>query len=311
VELLEFRLPPYARTQYASLPLKEEWQPIVMDAMKASIRLERETVMHGLRACYTDNIRAEKMADFSAEIAEYGLMFFPIRKIVSFQGFGHSHEDPKPGDPFLWHGVITRDLATAQAFAEAYKGKHTDGEQDHDKMGELLGYPKCCRDFFHKNWTAGYVDPIWQQAEATSGDMIKKKSKYSIRLADTVPWQLNNLLRYVGVRAVPHIPCSHDCEHSFKMANDWIELGRKLNIAGLDGLTQLLQMPVEWNALKGIAFISTPVMKIETTSVPCYPKYVVQREGSFVPSNSPSGLTFPWNEYGRLVRKKKVKEEAE
>jgi hypothetical protein len=78
------------------------------------------------------------------------------------------------------------------------------------------------------------------------------------------------------------------------MAQDWVQLGLDLKLEGMDELLELLNLPVEWNCLKGIAYISTPLFKIETNSMTCYPTYIVQKEGSLRPKGTPNGLKFPF-----------------
>ena len=79
-------------------------------------------------------------------------------------------------------------VGEAKALAIAYL------KQDDATVGDLLGYPPCCRAFFLKTWAAGALDTTAQMAGTGNG-----------------PIECNILGRWMGVRFVPHLPCSWDC----------------------------------------------------------------------------------------------------
>lgn len=296
MKLLDFRMPPYARIQFVSRPIKEKWEPIISRAVKAYATLERETVVHGLRSCTTTHIQPNYMDDGIRFLGEKGLVFVPMRKVGAYSGFAHAHPPVVDGKPWSYYGVISRTIEDAMKFVKA-----SDDPIDHDALGKLLGYPDCCREFFNREWKSGYIDPIWQEAQNCTPEVIKDQTDTTIRLSANIPHEINSMLRYIGVRVIPHIPCSHDCKHSQKIAADWIALGRELSVDGLEELLELLHMPLEWNCLKGQAIVSTPIFKVATNSVPCYPAYIVQKEGTVFPDGVPNGLKFPWDQKKSLI----------
>jgi len=77
---------------------------------------------------------------------------------------------------------------------------------------------------------------------------------------------LNNiLLRWVGIRLVSHLPCSHECKATEKIARSNVELGKKLGYGNeINEIIELLSMPIRYSALHGIAEITTPFCKIMT-----------------------------------------------
>jgi hypothetical protein len=296
VKLLEFEMPPFARVVWASKEVEEEWAPKVQLAARAYARLEFESVIHGLRACTTAHAVPENLVSFTQFYAKKGLMYHPLKHVGSYSGFAHTHQPVLPGRPSSWFGVVARKPEDAYAFAHAsaLTEDTKDSPIDHDTIGALLGYPECCRKFFTEVWGAGYVDPVWQQAENCEGPYIAKREEHLIQMDASTPWETSPLLRYMGIRIVPQIPCSHDCKHSMAIAKDWIDLGRELKIEGMDEIEQFLRMPVEWDCLKGIAYVSTPIFKLETNSMTCYPRHVVQKEGTFRPKGGAKGLKFPF-----------------
>jgi hypothetical protein len=296
MKLLDFSMPPFARTVWASQEIEKEWRPKLALASQAYERLEYETVVHGLRACTTAHCTPDDMVRRIQFYAKKGLMYHPLQQVGAYTGFAHTHPPVIPGKPWTWFGVVAKDPLDAYTFAEASALTEDSAgkEIDHSTIGTLLGYPECCRKFFTDVWAAGYVDPVWQQAENCEGEYVVKKEEHLIQLSKETPWETSPLLRYIGVRIMPHIPCSHDCKPSLVIARSWLDLGRELAIPGMEELEQFLRMPVEWDCLKGIAYVSTPIFKIETNSMTCYPRHVVQKEGTFRPKSGAKGLKFPF-----------------
>ncbi len=109
------------------------------------------------------------------------------------------------------------------------------------RVGELLGFPACCRAHFERTWAAGRRDTVLTQERP-----------------DGAP-EANTWLRQLGVRLVPHLPCSADCVAS-------VELGRQIAAAGrasgmgeeVDALLALLRLPVRYSASSAVAIVETP-----------------------------------------------------
>jgi hypothetical protein len=62
----------------------------------------------------------------------------------------------------------------------------------------------------------------------------------------------------------------------------------------MDWMLQILDWPVEWSALHGIAEIKTPILKVSTCTdaTPC--KYTVRYKGRSTPPEAAQGLRFPF-----------------
>jgi hypothetical protein len=109
------------------------------------------------------------------------------------------------------------------------------------------------------------------------------------------PPQANILWRWLGVRAVSHLPCRFDCPATVTLANQFLDVGRRSGYGPeMDWLLEMLAWPIEWSALHGIAEVRTPVLKIATQTDATAQKYVVQRQGSTYPAEGANGVTFPY-----------------
>lgn len=289
MELLNFKLPTLARTQFVSLPAKEYWEPKIKLARMAANQLEFLSIIHNLRKCCTVHIKKEEFEDKSKYYLEnYGLFLTVIKCIVAFKGFSETHREPKENEKAILFCTLTKNVQDGIDFKNAYNNNN------HEEMGKILGYPSCCSKSLMENMHNGYFDSTFQQAEKTNEKYIKSKEETKIRLSYRTPWEINSFLRIIGLRIIPHEPCSNDCEKSLNMAKEWLKLGEELELEGLEDLKFLLQISCEWDALKGIGYITTPIFKIERNSVACYPNYIVQREGKKFPMYAGKGLKFPF-----------------
>jgi hypothetical protein len=99
----------------------------------------------------------------------------------------------------------------------------------------------------------------------------------------------------MGVRPVSHLPCTFACAATIELADRLIEIGRKHGFdQEMDWLLQILDWPVEWSALHGVAEIKTPILKVSTRTdaTPC--KYTVRYKGRSTPPEAARGLRFPF-----------------
>ena len=106
-----------------------------------------------------------------------------------------------PGRPFAFRTVVGR-LDDLQAFRSAWKAT------DENALGRLLGYPSCCTAFFRRVWVEdAMVDTTWPMALASAGESNGTRAVTVSGLPEA-----NILWRWMGVRAVPHLPCRFDCQ---------------------------------------------------------------------------------------------------
>lgn len=108
------------------------------------------------------------------------------------------------------------------------------------------------------------------------------------------PSSANILWRWMGVRAVPHLPCSFSCPGTVALAARLLQVGCDAGYEEeMDWIEQILRWPVGWSALHGIAEIKTPVVKVSTRTDATAHKYVVRYRGDRYQGEGATGLAFP------------------
>ena len=117
--------------------------------------------------------------------------------------------------------------------------------EDDDLMGSLLGYPQCCREAFAATWGAGKhsTETTWPTLE---GD-----------------WRANGLLRQMGVRMTPWMPCSPTCAATIAAAKRYEKLARECDI-DVGSIHLLLELETTYDARNRIAFIETPLFRFSS-----------------------------------------------
>jgi hypothetical protein len=151
---------------------------------------------------------------------------------------------------------------------------------DSQTAAALLGYPECCAASFD------------------GSDRIPSE-----RLIELDPPSATNLLlRSIGVRRVPHLPCSFDCTASVEFARRFAEVFHALDFdEELEWIDEMLAWPIEWSALHGIAEIRTPLLKIATDTDATAEKHVVRTTGSAYPDEGARGIVFPYTRARQLA----------
>lgn len=282
---LSFQLPDFTRISWVSDKAKSVWQPRITRIGKAWLEIEWRAVQFGLRACAVQLLTPECLVKSSKTWAREGLCVVPL----AIQGQGDTYSSTatpvNPDHPIALRCVIGSPR-NASDFSDALN------ENNNDVMGDLLGYPRCCQEFFRKVWVEdAMVDTTWPMA--LSNNVFDTDS----REIDVAPISMSNILwRWVGVRCVSHLPCSFSCKNTISVASRLIDLGRTLEYQDeMDWLLDILAWPVEWSALHGIAEIKTPILKVSTRTDATAHKYIVRYNGKIVPSECASGLAFPYS----------------
>lgn len=267
MERLDFTLPEFTRISWVSDRARDVWHPRLSLITNAWLEIEWLSVSAGLRACAVTCLPAESLAVREREWAELGL------------------ESLLPaGEAETGYRVVGRrpDLADFQGAYDA---------GDAEAVGRLLGSPPCCHAFFRGVWVEEELeDPTWPMARASVSAPPETRC---IEVA--APPQTNLLWRWMGARPVPHLPCRFDCPHTVELAGRFEDVGRRAGFGSeMDWLLEVLDWPVEWSALHGIAEIKTPVLKVSTRTDATARKYVVRRLGNAYPAEGAAGLKFPY-----------------
>lgn len=252
-----FSMTPFTRTAWVSTEAKSKWEQAVQDCSALAYDLEIESVAAGQRPCAWQTMKRESLPDFSRRCAERGLSVLPVRWVGSFSGFVHY---TPPGDDAVYC-IVAGKIEDALRFRDAFDFA------DHETQGEMLGFPKCCREAFAANWKLGFFDPIWQSAGECSNP---EAHPYSIPL-----------LRYIGLRVGFHIPCSFNCQETISAGADRLSLAKDKDVVTL--LEALLSMPMEAELLHGILVVRTPLFYLIQYTIPTEGKYTIKVKGNFIP----------------------------
>jgi len=220
------------------------------------------TIKNQDRPCGTYHIRSTNMFEDITLLKSLNLHFEPLQKVKSVGGFAHKFYDPKPGEPYDVYGVICKDEKHGLQWKEAHQSKPT----DHETIGELLGYPSCCVEFFNEVWGKTSIDPIWECALNSEHEKIDDTT---VKVSPLSP-ETNIIPRYFGIRATPHILHSMNCEESKEFSEMFLQY-----IPHKNALMELLKMSYTWNCYKGVAMISNKMFVGITNSMPFKERHIV------------------------------------
>jgi len=264
---------PQTRIVYWNKELQALWEPRVKRVRKLYSDAEISTMIIGMRRVYVYHINSERFEESYAFLRKNGLVFFPTNKSAIYSGFSHRHLPMKKDEPFTLYGAAVRadDLEAGELFTEYSIG----GKTNHVGIAELLGYPKCCSEFFTETWSRVSIDPMYEAAVKTPSAEVAEDGVITV---STHPYA-NNLLRYFGLRITPHLTCSLQCEETIKWGEEWIEIMRQIDDEATDWVVELLSMPLIWDCYKGVAIIDTPVFRGITNSDMTLTKKVVKNKG--------------------------------
>jgi hypothetical protein len=249
------------------------------------LEIEWRAVQAGVRACAVRPMWLGDLVSEAPRWAEAGLAGLPLE----LEGAGGSSysavtEELRVDQPFQVRVVIAT-IDQLVAFKRAWD------QAEQETIGSMLGYPPCCREFFRNVWVEqGMVDPTWPMAAATAA------ADPEARLIELEgPPQGNILWRWMGVRAVPHLPCRCDCAATVELADQMLRVGRETGFEEeVQWLTDILSWPLKWSALHGIALIETPVLKVTTMTDATPHTYTVRWTGTEFPREGSRGLEFPY-----------------
>jgi SAM-dependent methyltransferase len=282
---LDFTLPDFTRVSWTSDPARDTWEPRRQRIGGAWAEVEWRSVAARVRRCNLTRFQPDELPDRSAAYGEHGLSVMALGlEGASELSYSSTPKSYEPGKPFVVCAAVGR-LEDLVEFSDAWRSS------DHDAMGALLGYPACCRDFFRRFWVDdACVDTTWAMARNT---VVPANGERSLEV--TGPTTANILMRWWGVRAVPHLPCAFDCSATAEFASELLRVGVESGYSDeMDWIEEILSWPVQWSALHGIAEIKTPLLKIVTRTDATASRHIVRRPGAGFPVEGATGLSFPY-----------------
>lgn len=262
-------LPDFSRNQWASGKARSDWEPRITSIGQHFASAERSSVEAGIRSAALQVISPEGLPELAKSAADRGLVTTPLHRQGRPERYAAGTQAVPEAGPWDFRVVLTTHGGTG-AFVRAWKNA------DDDALGEMLGYPPCCRDFFARTWGSGSCDPTWEMDTIDTADG---------------PIEANILLRWLGVRAVPHMPCGFHCDGT-------IELGRamlgRMPETERGWLDELLSMPMLWSSLYGIGEVVTPIVTLNFRSDHSTELREIRRTGTGYPEAGADGLRFPF-----------------
>jgi hypothetical protein len=285
LERLNFQLPPFLRTAWVSDQARDIYQERYPRIAWAWQECEWHSARN-VRPCALISIPTKEHAHWSERFSGARLHSLALRIIETL---GTSTDAPS-----LSTQVVVGSNRDVRAFRNAWI------TSNHDQMGGLLGYPVCCRTFFSAVAIAeNFTDPMWIAALATPA-----VERLELTLTVSGYWQLNVMLRRLAMRAIPHLPCSFRCEASLALSKSLLAQPTAAEFSEeLGWLSQMLDWPLSWSALHGVAEIRTPVLKIATNTDATGRTHILHWRGGSSPPETARGLQFP---YRKLLEFKTV-----
>jgi hypothetical protein len=281
---LDFTLPEFTRVAWVSDRARGVWEPRIERIVGAWNEVEWRSVAAGARQCSLTRLSTLEHRARSLEVADAGL----TTAILGVEGhpgalYASSTRPARAGERTVLRVVVGRPDSVSDFELASVT-------EDHDRIGELLGYPPCCRHFFQAVWVDQHcIDTTWAMTAGCRATPDQSTVEVDGPAAANILW------RWASVRAVPHLPCSFHCDDTVEFADrlrmvaDDVGYGREM-----EWISEILAWPVEWSALHGIAEIKTPILKISTRTDATGGRYVVRRTGATYPEEGAAGLGFPF-----------------
>jgi uncharacterized protein len=291
-EALPFRLAPFSRVSWTSTEAREAWEPRLAEIRRAVTRTEWMAVAAGLRDVALATVPIEGSPDQfavwqSRDLAWAQLSIGPDRRMQLWNAGRGDTSGPTATFAVARAPVLQQFLGAWMA-------------DDHGAVADHLGYPACCsgaaRDIVVR---AAGTDTIWAMALA---DAARPSSDLLVRVEGSRA--TNILFGALGVRAVPHRPCSFHCHATAQVAESLRRLSTRHfpeDAAAYADLDALLAWPAEWSGLHGIAEVKSPLLNLCTNTDATAHKHVVQWVGDGYPAEGAQGLIFPYRSKARRL----------
>jgi hypothetical protein len=116
-------------------------------------------------------------------------------------------------------------------------------ELDNVKFGEILGYPRCCIEFFKRNFEL--------QSKRQNDYVLPAVKKFGIS-----PFFNNYALRYFDVSLINHFPCSLDCKESEEIGRRNLRVIKRYSPEMADFFVKELKSVVIYTEYKGVFYSS-------------------------------------------------------
>lgn len=266
VTRLPFTVPEWTRSPaWVSAAARDTWQPRLTALARAWLTIERWTVVDGVRAAAIQIVPPALLGPAIEWANTAGVRLELLRRhAASSAPYSTSTRPPEPGE--------------AERYRIAYVRGVDDGWAQTDAtVGAALGFPACCCAAFEARTAAPrWTDPTWPMFVASDEDA-------------SGPAACHVLLRWAGIRAVSHLPCTFRCAETVVVGAAFADVGRRHGFAEeLAWLDEFLSWPVTWDSRAGVLVLTTPLFRL-TASTDALTGARVERPGR-LPEGTPTGL---------------------
>jgi len=258
----DIELEPFARTNWIDAEARDAWRDRLQRAAEAKFEAEWRSVLDGEtdRKAAIIHVSNQSREKWLRRIGDHDLVFRDIRYSEPYDGFAHQHHSTDKSNPQrITYSVIAQDEDVAEEMKDAELNGQ--GKSRHRRVGELLGFPDCCLDFFGQKWLDDRrLDPMYEitcnteSAEKINGDPT------DLRVVNANAG-VNTLWKYFGWSFITHIPCSWECERSAEIARNRYRIMKENGYGdAADALATFLDMPFEWSGYHGLAEVQNDVV---------------------------------------------------
>ncbi|MDB4897563.1 MAG: Radical domain protein [Firmicutes bacterium] len=171
--------------------------------------------------------------------------------------------------------------------AEIGMYKRAREQADQATLDELTGIPSCCRKPRTEAQSAEPSDPVWAMVAGHPLDSS------AVDVDSTSA--LSPVLRCLGLDVLGYDACSFHCPESLVRGATLLALGREAGMTeAMDWLAAIMDWPVEWTALHGIAEVKTGVLKVVYRTGYTPDKVIVRYHGRLLAPDAARGLSFAY-----------------
>ena len=182
---------------------------------KSNIKsLEILYVLENIKPCARILVYEDKLSNILDFLKSNDLGFsvsnFKLKKIFNENSF-YSDKSVKIEKDSLEKGYFFVYISRIKELAE--KAKAYEENNMHFELGMVLGYPKCCCEFFKKNFNENNADLTLETLRNSEGFEF--------------PFYTNIAARHFDISLLSHFPCSFNCKFSIDMGIENLNLIKK------------------------------------------------------------------------------------
>lgn len=189
----------------------------------------------------------EKITDFlkknnlNYEISDFKLIKQDTEKAYSDKATKIALDSKHYGHLIFY---ISKDQETSK------KAKELEQENKHKELGILLGYPKCCSEFFEKHFE----------------EESKKQNDYTLPALNNsegfnFSFYTNIALRHFDLNLLSHFPCNFNCSASIELAKKHLEILKKHDDKAYEIAKEISKTAVLYTETNGVFLLKNPELK--------------------------------------------------